>query len=105
MTFGKGESEIHEQILDINFRTVAKAMGGRTTGQIGVRGLASEKKVRIGDEDNSALICHPKFYGTFNNSVIYVIQALQAVQVGFGEIHPPQCPNCWKGGGFSIWSV
>ena len=44
--------EIDEKILDINFRTVAKAMGGRTTGQIGVRGLASEKKVRIGDEDS-----------------------------------------------------
>ena len=30
------------------FRTVAKAMGGRILGQRGVRGLASEKKVRIG---------------------------------------------------------
>ena len=36
-------------MYDINFRTVAKAMGGRTTGQRGVRGLASEKKVRIGE--------------------------------------------------------
>ena len=33
-----------------NLRTVAKAMGGRTTGQ---RGLASEKKVRIGEQEES----------------------------------------------------
>ena len=32
----------------LNVRTVAKAMGGRISGQRGVRGLASEKKVRIG---------------------------------------------------------
>ena len=32
----------------LNFRTVAKAMGGRISGQRGVGGLASEKKVRIG---------------------------------------------------------
>merc|ERR1711971_539105 len=44
-------------------RTVAKAMGGRTAGQRGVRGLASEKKVRIG--------CSSGFWGILDRRYLW----------------------------------
>ena len=60
-----------------NLRTVAKAMGGRTTGQRGVRGLASEKKVRIGEQEESRY-----FTGFIGQQIVkqYVILAFQALR-------------------------
>ena len=82
----------------LNVRTVAKAMGGRISGQRGVRGLASEKKVRIGLSF---------FWLYFSRKVCEDVQrkTIQDVQVGFGGTHPPQCLSSWKGEGSSIWSV
>ena len=82
----------------LNFRTVAKAVGGKISGQRGVRGLASEKKVRIG-------LCFFLLY--FSRKVCEDVQrkTIQDVQVGFGGTHPPQCLSSWKGEGSSIWSV
>ena len=97
-----------------NLRTVAKAMGGRTTGQRGVRGLSSEKKVRIGEQEESRYFTgftgqkREKQYAikAFQRIVNrYVIDAFQAAQVDFGETHPLRCPSCWKEAEFSIWSV